>query len=227
MIGTKPKPSPKPATDPKTERDVLALYVRGKSSEEIARETGVNAAEVLRLIEQVAGWNRQYARTLVHAYDERAVNARRLKTEPPAPPTPQPVRHPIQEKPVDTPPTGIEELLVTAERSGIARLSKAAADIRAKLNHLAKLIAETSEQRRLEQEIAALRKQLDDKNAALRKARTLRPALSGRRSAEPEATPAVIRLWAKSVNMPCNPHGRVPTEVVAAFYAAQESGGAA
>lgn len=230
MIVTKPKPKPKPRppADPHRERDVLALYVRGKSTQEISLATGASDVEVLRVIEHVARWNRQYARTLVHAFDEGLINARRIKTEPPAPPAPQRVRHPIQEKTVDTPPTGsIEELLATAERSGIARLSKEAANIRAKVSNLSRLVADTAEQRRLEQEVAELRAKLDDKNAELRKARTLRPALSGRpaKPAPVEATPAVIRLWARSVEMPCNPHGRVPVNVVAAYHAAHPDGG--
>lgn len=200
------------------EAKILAHYAAGETSRQIATNTGLTLDEVGLALDALAGNDRDRAQRLAMQWQARAraVAAAKGVSGPPAPrPVPAPPK-PLPEppKPYEKNIDGIADMLDAAESSGNGKLERAAGKIRDLLATLQADLAEHSRGARLRQEQAELEARLAQ----------IKAELTGRRPAPATAKPAAtavdskaVRKWAAANGIECNPHGRVPASVVAAY----------
>jgi DNA-binding protein H-NS len=215
------------------QHEVLTQYARGAEVAAIATLLRKPQGFVVGVVENVAKYNRAYARTLVQEQDEHRLNGQRVKT-PATPPKSGPdteawhdrdvavstaLAHKQQESTMDTQSASTDVLLKTAETSGIPRAERLAHTIREKLAELAALMEGTAEQRRLQAEIDVLQKHLNERKAELAAAKAGRPATAPTSEAAPtgKRDSKAIRAWAAETGVTCPGHGRIPGYVMDAY----------
>ena len=204
---------------------ILARYAGGDSATTIAAATGLALDVVGRVLDELAGNNRDLARKLVHEHTEYAQSVAAAKGGAPAPrPAPPSLAAPAA---VTGGQDGIAGLLKTAANSGDARLQKSARTISELLRALRDDLAAHARQAELRAEIAQLESRVADLKKQLRPGRTA-PAHSTSASSPTAAAAhpasaqfrAAVRAWAQQAGVACSATGRISAAVLDAYRAA-------
>jgi outer membrane protein TolC len=125
---------------------------------------------------------------------------------------------------VDLPPAKpeIDLLLERGEASATVATRRLAGRIRTTIAELRDRLKAEAEQEQVTAQIAALRKQLDDAEAKLRRLRGIKPAPTVRVSSGVDTRK--VRAWAIANNIQCSRAGILPASVLAAYRAAHGGG---
>lgn len=190
------------------QRTVLSRFARGEDIDKIAADTNLTRDRVSDVITNVAGFDRGRARAAVLAYDaeQKAAQERVTATNP-----------------------SIEDLLTTAEKSGITKAERLAGRIRTQLDELANVLRNTEQERVLRTTIAVLRQHIDKTTKELQRLKggPKRPVENPFKAAKVNGTPngtvpgKVIRQWCRDNGVECPPIGKVPNAVRALYDQAQ------
>lgn len=210
---------------------ILARYAGGDTAGTIAAATGLTLDLVGRVLDELAGNNRDLARRLVHEHTEYAQNVAAAKGGSPAPrPATAPATAPAAA--VTGSADTVAALLKAAAGSGDARLQKTSRKISDLLRQLRAGMAEHTRQADLRTELAQLETRMAELKKQLRPGRTTSPADSTPADGTPAArTPAAadpasaqfratVRAWAQQAGLPCSATGRISAAVTAAYRAA-------
>ncbi len=143
------------------------------------------------------------------------------KPAPPSKPQPQPAQEQKRSVPLET-----DELLAWAQQDGPPRARTVAARVRAQLALLAQLHDEYAATDVLRKTIAVLERQLASARTELRQMTSGKPAPRKAESAPAiaDATPAVIRAWARENGYEVSGAGFVPKAIVEAYRRAHAEG---
>lgn len=205
---------------------ILARYAGGDTATTIAAAAGLDLDVVGRVLDELAGNNRDLARRLVHEHTEYAQSIAAAKGGIPAPrPAPTPTPAPAV---VPGSPDTIAALLKAAAGSGDARLQKTARKIGDLIRDLRTGMAEHTRQADLRAELAQLETRVAEVKKQLRPGRTTSAASSAPHTRTPAASAdpasaqfrAAVRSWAQQAAMPCSATGRISAAVIAAYRAA-------
>jgi hypothetical protein len=206
---------------------VLRAYARGVNVADIpGLVDGVGRSEVAAILSAAdVGMSRQRAAAHVRAHDARQVAvdpvAAVAEEIAPAPPSPLVVVPPVRrlQETQEVATSGIEALLVEAERSTNRKIVTAGGKVRTLVDQLRADLAADRQRTEAEAEVKRLRAALAAAEKRLRgadtgRARTLPPTSGdGFRTAD-------VRAWAAENGVDCPAMGRLPRAVVERYKAA-------
>lgn len=207
------------------ELSALRGYAAGDHIDAIAASIDRSRDWVVGTLRSLCGLNRNRAEVVL------ADAARRTPGDAPPPPAmPQAPQRGEASVPASSHP--FESMLARADASGVARLVRLAGRIRELVDQLHAGLAVVDAERQARERIALLEVQLTQARAALKAKKPLAARPDDRppaaRSPEPIATAAgvsarVIREWAKTQGIACQPNGPIPSGVLIAYQAGHSS----
>lgn len=207
--------------------EILRRYATGADLNDIAKERRIGSDYVSGVVSTLTGFNRQFARTLVHNWErERAPKF----IEAPKPPEPAVVQPRVVDKPVRAavavkaaPIASAAETAATvragalidqAATSGDPQLERLAEKARTLMVDISQRLEHLTAQRAAREKVARLESELAKARAELARHQPARGhATNNGRAAE-------IRAWCRTNGVEVNPHGRINAEALAAYDSA-------
>lgn len=209
------------------ERRILVRHARGQQLADIASSLNLTLDRVNGVVMRLSTFNRTRSAELVRQHDAavrpQTVQAVQIPAKPVRPAVKTAAPAPVKENHTVTTPGPLDQLLVTAEATGLTAAIKTVKRIRDLAEQLSHLVEMHQAEERTRTKIARLEAELASERAKLKAGAKVKPVKNTQLPAADVPT-KVLRAWAAEFGLDCASHGQIPIDIRNAYVAAHPVG---